>query len=628
VVVSWTAVDHPSAIYHAKENARLRVTFDNLTGDPFAISGEILFGPRPAPQQPFQPLAAIPMTRSTLAPGDRAQIPVDVTFGGAGTYELRLRGVAPGKPDASIAAGPAAASATMSLECIFAPRVPALRDDSPWITTLPHSSLFVSGFLGDYISQTSVHRFLIDERFSFDSRANIGLGFGASWATSVTAGAAAEGGRAGGAITTRDIDALLEELLRAKAALTLRVSVPTIAPDERTLAGFRAYLVDALHRSHGALRAIVIAPDTSESLSPAQRAAFRSYYLAGYEAAKRQDRNLLLLGAGSAQATLQTLADLTAYIDAFAITDAASQPAQIRALENEARRKPLWILPPPIPNPWPLVPAPATLAQGAAVVPLPPPQVDRGVSAHLLGSAVLFQRIHLAVPNANPADPPPASELPYIVVVQGDRYALAAVAGLSANSPIDALFPALAHTRTIVDPVRPDGKPPYPSLEVGDDTHSMRVVDGQGNPVDCRIGGGGDSIFVPAADQFTYILQAGSADELAGSLRPSTPNRLPAAEITVVRTRAGEGPELLLKVRNITSGDLAGKLRLIVPGASPSTPPRLLAQTDVATIPPGKILELPLDLGNPAEIPPSFLAELTTTTSRPVIQRTALILPQ
>ena len=82
--------------------------------------------------------------------------------------------------------------------------------------------------------------------------------------------------------------------------------------------------------------------------------------------------------------------------------------------------------------------------------------------------------------------------MPYIATFQGDGYAVAAVAGLSANTPIDHEFPGLARTRSTVTPAAittPDDKPPYPSVEVPDDTRSMRVVDSAGAGLDGRGGG-------------------------------------------------------------------------------------------------------------------------------------------
>ena len=75
----------------------------------------------------------------------------------------------------------------------------------------------------------------------------------------------------------------------------------------------------------------------------------------------------------------------------------------------------------------------------------------------------------------------------------------------------------------------PDEKPSNPNLEVSDDTHAMRVVDSGGAAVDCRVG---DILYVPVGDRMVYLLEAGRADDLAGSLRPATPHRLPFLDVS------------------------------------------------------------------------------------------------
>jgi hypothetical protein len=587
-------------VYYATSPAKFTVIIDNRSASPLAVAGDILFGPRPGPNESFKPLSVTPVTPTTLPAGARARIPLELAFASVGSYELRWNHDGETTTIENV---------PNSLQCIFAPRVPTSRDLSPWITALPRAAVNTPGLLSDYIAQTSVHRFLIDERFAFDAGANIGLGFGASWA--------------GPGVPGRDIDALLAEARVAKASLILRVSVRASEADPRMLRAFRAYIADACRRAHGTLDGLVISPeDDGSPLTANQREVFRDYYLAGYEAAKHEDKTIQLLGAGSAQSTLELLADMQTYIDATALTDAAAQPVLLGA-PDALRQKPSWILPPLLEDPWPLVPPAAALAAGAAVVPLPPPQVDHGVTAHLLGDAVLSQRVHLAAAALGPPNNP-ARDLPFIAVFQGDRYALAAIAGLSANTPIDASFPALARTRTLVEPVRPDEKPPYPNLEVGDDTHTMRVVDAQGSPIDCRIG---DDLYIPLGDQIVYLLQAGTADELAGSLRPANVNRLPVVEIAASPLPRPRRTGILLKVRNITASEIGGRIRLIRPAPNASSPPAVLATADLAPIAPGDSIELPLDLHDPIALPPSVLIELTTTGADAIVQRTAVILP-
>lgn len=596
--------DHPTGIYHAKVQARLRLTVDNTSDEPLPLSGELLFGSlqSAAPGAPasFKTLSVTPLARSTLRPGARATIPLQVTFAAPGSYEVRWS--ADNKPIPHVSG--------TSLQCIFAPRLPLDRNDSPWLTSVPRQAPHTPGYLADYVLQTSIHRFLIDERFAFDPQANVGLGFGASLGQ-------------GEPIGNREVDAFLAEVSQARASLILRVTVPSSGiPDPRTLAGFRQYLADAIRRSRSALRAVVIAPDDRTAETAEGLVAYRAFYLAGYEAAKAENKNLLMLGAGTAQATrfLLLSQNLAPYLDAIAITDASIQPA----LLGEAPRRPLWVLPPPVPEPWrafPPTPPAAALALPAAVVPLPPPAIDRGVHAHLLGGAVLFQRVHLAVAaatqGADPAPVPPNNELPFIAVFQGDGYAVAAIAGFSAGTPIDALYPELARTRSVVELLIPSSKPAHPNLEIGDDTHSMRVVDTEGTPVDCRVG---DSLFVPAGDKVMYILQAGNADELAGPLRPAILNRFPMVSLQARRA----SPEILsLRLINIRPREVGGSLRILIPPDAPGGTPRLLAEKDFPPISPGKHVELPLELSSTETLPLDrpLIAEVVTPAQ---VQRTAL----
>ncbi len=614
---TWTNADHPSGIYYAKSDATFTIIIDNPTDHPLSIGGQILFGSHDTSSTPpasnpaadtFKPLAIIPVTPADLQPGQRAKIPLSVTFAAVGTYELRSV-----QDQTTI---PVTNAAGISLECIFAPReAPATApstarpDETPWITTLPKSAVLSPGYITDYIRQTTVHRFLVDERFAFDPQTRVGLGFGAS----LNAG-------------SREVDALLAEAFLAKAGIVLRVTVPTAdgAADDRTLAGFQQYLRDAIRRSHGALKALVITPDIPGRLNPAQQAAFRAFYLAGYQTAKREDKTLLMLGAGTAPSTQQLLLaqNLVAYIDAFAITDAAAQPAQLQQINNEALR-PFWVLPPALSDPTSHTPAPpaAALAAGAAVAPLPPPAVDHGVAVHLLNGTVLFQRVHPADTNA--------ADLPFVAVFQGDSYAVAAIAGLSAGTPIDALFPTLARTPTIVAPATPDENPSYPNLEASDDTHAMRVVDAAGLPVECPQGGSRDTIFIPAGDKMVYLLQGGMAEDLAGSLRPANRNRLPVLEISASFNKPGPDA-MTLTLRNITTAELAGKLRLIRPqnpAANANQPAELLAEKEFPPIAPNQTLELPLDPHSPAslkQLTSPLILEITTPAPHALIQRTAI----
>src|SRR4051794_495922 len=44
--LGWEQADHPSGVYHVKDNATLTVVVDNVSTEPAEFSGEILFGSR------------------------------------------------------------------------------------------------------------------------------------------------------------------------------------------------------------------------------------------------------------------------------------------------------------------------------------------------------------------------------------------------------------------------------------------------------------------------------------------------------------------------------------------------------------------------------------------------------
>jgi hypothetical protein len=247
------------------------------------------------------------------------------------------------------------------------------------------------------------------------------------------------------------------------------------------------------------------------------------------------------------------------------------------------------------------------------VVPVPPPSVDNGVTAHLLNGTVFFQRLSIAVPTADPTAPD-TSNIPYIALFQGDGYCVAGIAGFAAGTDLDAQFAALAHTPTQVEPQKPDEKP-YPNLEVGDDTHSMRVVDAAGAPVDCR---GGDQLYVPAEDAVVYLLQAGTAQDLGGTLMAAVPNRLPLLSIQPVQ----KPDALYLQIQNISARTQSGTFRLLRPptGGQPGV---TLAERDMPELAPNKETSLPIV----GAISGTLVVEITTTGARPVVQRTAITLP-
>ncbi len=587
--------DHPSGLYYVKGEAKVALTVDNTSGQAQEFSGEIAFGPA-ASGGDVNPLSVTPVETVTVAAGQRVKIPLSLTFGAAGDYQLNWHR---GNAQTPIEFAPE--NTGVGLRCIFAPRA-AKAEESPWLAVLPPAAVRVPGLLTDYSQQTTVWRFLIDERFAYDAKTNVGLGFGAS----TGAGAAA-------------IDNLLAEAARAKVQLYVRVSVPLAqADDPKVIDAFRTYLFDAIRRCHGTLAAIAITPEQppQTAWTDIDQAAFRTFYLAGYEAAKHADKNVQLLGAGSAQATADLLLQkdprLIAFVDALALSDAAGEPARAAPL-LAAQKLPLVVLPP---RSGKAAPPAAALAQHATIVPIPEPETDNGVTAHLLNGTVFYKRLSISIPTADPTVAG-TSNIPFIALFQGDGYTVAAIAGFSAGTDLDGQYPALAGAPTHVEPLKPDDKP-YPNLEVGDDTHSMRVVDAAGAPVDCRIG---DSVFVPAADAMVYLLQGGSAEDLAGTLLPATAHRLPLLEITA--TQAADG-KVKLRLHNISVREQSGTLRLIRPPTAGDQAAAELAAKDFSPIEPGKQTDVSLDVA--AQPGGTLVAEITTTGPSAAVQRTAVTL--
>ena len=173
----WAEADHPSGVYHVKAGATLQVLVENPSDEPQSLEGSIAFGEASKAAADFKPLSLTPIAATTLAAHERVKVPLSVTFGAAGGYELHWI-----HPDKS--STPIESPAGVTLHAIFA-RIAAgtgtaEAGDSPWITTLPRPAALVPGYIADLAGQTAVHRFLLDERFAFDPATNIALGFGAS----------------------------------------------------------------------------------------------------------------------------------------------------------------------------------------------------------------------------------------------------------------------------------------------------------------------------------------------------------------------------------------------------------------------------------------------------------------
>jgi hypothetical protein len=582
----WVEADHPSGVYYAKSDGKFTIAVENPTADPLLLKGTVAFGTRGETAADFKALSLTPITGTTLAPGQRATLSIAVAFAATGAYELRW---IDGADSTTIEN-----SAGVKLECIFAPRTGG--GETPWLTVLPKQAALVSGYLTDLATQTTVRRYLLDERFAFDVAHNVGLAAGA-----------------GLGVSTEQVDSLFVEAMKAKAGIVLRVSVPVGDANPQLVAAFHQYIEDAVRRG-GAITGIAIVPEggSASAWTAQERAVYRCFYLAGYEAAKGRDKGILLLGAGAAEATRDLLAgngedDLRVYVDAIAVTDASRQPA----IAAQISKAPVWVLPPRVADPWALgaaAPAAVALGEGAAIAAVPPPGIDHGATEHLLGGAVMFQKLQ----------PGAGWTLPYVVAFQGDGYSIAAVAGLSAGTPLDAMYPGLASTRTVVAPATEDDKPPYPNLEVEDEPGSMRAVDAAGAPIDCR---DGDTLYVPAADHVAYVLAGGSAEDMMSLLRVATPNRLPVMEVSATAT---SGALVTVRLMNISTNEVGGTVRLLTP-ANAGRERTILAEKDFMPIAVGKALEVPMELT--AELPKEgmLVAEIITAEKNGgMVQRTAI----
>gem|GEM_PF-2920419 len=517
--VTLIGADHPSGVYLAKEAATFSLLFENLADRDMPLAGHIAFGPVPAPKKPFKSQVTVPIAATAVGAGKSVKLDVPVAFSAAGPYELHFQ------PDATSDVAIVHPSG-LQLLAIFPPRgVGGAGADSakppvnPWVTPLPRCAAAIAGFFPDFAARTSIHRFLLDEAFLFDPEARRVPVVGASLEASGD-----------------QLAALFGDFAKAKSSLILRVSVPVLdTPDPKSVAAFNQYIADAMIRSHHTLTAIAVTPDlpATVELTDDQILAYRAYYLAAYAAAKKPaagEKPILLLGSGDALLTHKLLftrtaktTDLHAYVDALAITDLSLQLPLARKLLEDTKT-PIWLLPPTgkqnaevrMQSIDPSVPSLA-LAESLAIIPVPSPTEDRGVTAHLFGGAVLFQRLH---PEA----------LPYIAIFQGEDYAVAAVGSFQGNAPVAGSAAAGSETRPSTTEARPSATAPsdpqsLANLEVGDDTQSLRVVDTAGNTVDCRVG---DTLYVPVQDRMVYVLQTGNAEDLAALLRTATAHNLPS----------------------------------------------------------------------------------------------------
>ena len=634
--VSLVQCDHASGIYYARESARCTLLVENPNATPATLQGEIIFGQAAeGGSQPFKPLSITPLTESSIAPRQRARIEVTGTVGAPGRYELRwnnrpvdalsqsssigdkvagtLRVPSARTPlnrlpnatddgtrsvpatlgrieieqplDGAVVAG-GGGGGGLEVRCIFPPRdlapTPETRpvtgeelpadggagkvkvNKSPglWVMRLPRAAMLVPGYLADFSARTGISRFVLEDRWPVaftDAEGNSVPGWPVDWSDT-------------------ELETLLAQVRAAKVRLIIRVAIPpSVVANPARLTALHAHIAALLRAAGQQVEGIVVTmpgiplPPGPGELAP--RVSAVSFYLAIYDAAKKQDRNIVMLGLGSVTQTGEILyrheagqPDLTPYVDALAITQGFGELWQLnqaiapadgtKSRTGSWPQKPILILPHP-PHEFGTGAGPArevfespalALAQGSVaglvggLKAVPVPDFDRGVTVHLFGQSVFYQRLRPDLP-------------PFLAVFQGNGYAVAAIAGLGAGTPNDMEWPWL-ETQSRGD------------LEVPDDSDELRVVDEVGNPVDCRRG---DLLRIPLDHRVRYLLQpTGSAEDLLATLRSSEVRGLTALEVRFVDLRpadaaTGTSAQLKLQLRNATSASFLGDLRVYLP---------------------------------------------------------------
>ncbi|MCL2646530.1 MAG: hypothetical protein FWD61_05935, partial [Phycisphaerales bacterium] len=327
--VTWGEADHASGIYYVKQTASLNVMVENATDGEMVLDGEVAFGPVSGVGKEFKAVSVTPIKATVVGANQRAKIPLKVEFAAAGVYELRWTSGEKITMAVEHAAG-------IQLQAIFAPRVGEEAETAGggrWVTNLSRQAGLIAGYLQDYAQQTSVRRFVLDERFGFDPKMQIGLGMGASLGLSV-----------------KQLDGLFVDVGKAKAGLVLRVVVsvgekpeatlprsqksegadhqsrdrqgatgavppPPPLPHGRSLtvaalnveevrvAAFRQYLAEGMKRAHGAVKGIVVVPETAERggggrMRRQPRGGSGRFSLGGRGGGKRRDRGMGGRGQG------------------------------------------------------------------------------------------------------------------------------------------------------------------------------------------------------------------------------------------------------------------------------------------------------------------------------------------
>ncbi len=571
--LSWANPDHASGIYYPNEQGTIAVVIDNPTDHPLALGGEFKFLSQPARAQERGKVVGItPIAAATIKAGRRAKIELAVKFSTPGSYEVVWGD------------RPVAAPAGLSLECIYAPRgVDGAVADSPWIAVLPEQALASAEIFGDYIKRTGIRRFLWD----------------CTWKPGQHEVLAA----AGRAITEPELAGMLRALHATGGQLVLRLRV-RVDPAAAGTVELNTYTAALLAKCNGVCKAVTV--DLEPALVAAHPDLARELYMAIYAAAKKQDSTLAMLGFSRVSETQALLsgklggAHLDDYVDALA-ADAGSSTA-LRALDSvalaAAPKRALWILPSATADGASIPPA-AALAAGVKVVAVP--NGDRGITLHLLGGAVLYQQLH----GSNP---------PYVVVFQGNGFAVGVIAGMGAGTPNDRAWPGLlAQAAGVPADTTAAAGDDDAVLEVADPDTSFRVVNWAGDAINCRRG---DMLRLPLDGRICYLLEAGGAEDLVAGLRTADLRHFVPVEITALRLLPPDvdhnKPMLALRVRNATDHEVKGNIRAA--GATEGL--------DFIAISPGKYLEVAL----PMEKAVGGRVALDVTVGRQTV-RVAVVIP-
>lgn len=515
--VQLVSADHPSYLYYSKEDAKFELIAQNLTDSPQTLAGKVEFvALTPDGDKPVEVLSITPIVETTLPARQAVKLPIEATFAGPGRYEIRWQG-----KKVESAAG-------LDIDCIFPPRVgPSPR----WLSRVPEPAQKISGYLPDYVVRTSVNQFVVDAEFPVAAQ-----------------------GRDG---------AILKDIANSKAQAIVCVNLREGVKANQA-AALHTYISGLLSQVNpGTVRGIVVLPPPGNA--PADLGTYRAFYLATYDAAKKKDKSIAMLGAGSAQATTVLLltpdekgTELRSYTDGVVSSGAPSDVAMAR--EAVGPEGFVVVLPQSASH----MPSAVLLSEGVNLVPVI--DGDRGVLEHLFGGTALFERLH---PGYHP----------YIGVFQGDGYSVAAIAGPGAGTPEDVTWKNL--------PVAQGA-----TMEVADENQEMRLVDINGRPVDARKGAVWQ---IPLDGRVRYLIQGGTAEEQAALLRTAVASKLAIVDVEVIdivlTPAAKRYGDLRVKIYNARPFEVSGSLKVMTPKGD------VLVTRNFVPISEGKYIEalLPID---------------------------------